>query len=58
MSSSGGGGPQLASTPYWLQPELTKGTFLVKKRDSVVKNPPANADDMDSIPDLGRPHVL
>ena len=26
--------------------------------DSVVKNLPANAGDMGSIPDLGRPHML
>ena len=25
---------------------------------SVVKNPPANAEDMASIPDLGRSHML
>ena len=25
---------------------------------AVVKKPPANAGDMSSIPDLGRPHVL
>ena len=25
---------------------------------SVVKNPPANAGDMGSIPDLGRNHLL
>ena len=26
--------------------------------DSVLKNPPANAVDMGSIPDLGRSHIL